>query len=189
MNLIRLLLAPILYLCLSGPALALPFTYNFGFYNDIGGFSGGGAFTIDTLTGGPPGLTAFAYSGYCGDLITSPCTFGLTDVFSYSFDVMPGGHINSLDIFAYEEIIAPGFLAMYVVVISDSSLLSTIGDIFSGPSCCREAPIGPVSCYDCAYLDNPPANLPTVPVPPTLLLFGLGMASVYLSRRKRPAQG
>ncbi len=182
---IRLLLAPILYLSLSGPALALPFTYNFGFYNDIGGYSGGGAFTIDTLTG-PPGLTAFAYSGTCGPLLPT-CSFGITDVFSNSFDVMSGGHINSLDIFAWVETTGPGI--GYGVRIDDLELSVGVCDVFGGNACFRIAALGQVSCFDCAYLDNPPANPPTVPVPPTLLLFGLGMVGVYLSLRKRPAQG
>jgi PEP-CTERM motif len=157
--------------------------WNFGFDFNVDGFEGNGSFTL----GGPTkadGLLAFSYAGKCGGV---DCSFGLSDV-DLSDDPIDGTWWNldtttwefiDLHISAYTGYDVDINIGRWILVeedslyserasftVDDGYRLQSVRGFYEGTS------------DDYAFL-NP------VPTPATLALFGLGLAALGMTRRKR----
>ena len=94
--------ASILFISTFGDPAKAALSWDFGFVGDHHGFSGSGSFTL----GGPnsdDGLTAFEYSGTCGQRSATKdnlCSFGLDDVKLAIWELEDDWTFSSLLIYA-----------------------------------------------------------------------------------------
>jgi hypothetical protein len=175
----------------AGSVSALPFTYDFGFIGEQSGrfpgesgLSGTGFFTISELNGAP-GLDAFEFTGSYG---LSGYYFDLSEINNATWMVSPTGVISDLSISAIDGYFLYDTSQVFELSLQLNSLsvsydCNTIvgpGTIANCGLAARSSSYGSGGAFLTLRAEPNPASVPSTP-----LLFGAGLAGLYLCRKTR----